>query len=450
MNQSISSVQEEKMLLGAVISGGSPSNLLTGLVEDDFVVPDHKTIFREIRRCINEKSPIDPTTIASTSGGVDAKYLVDLCAALAKEGNPWNAKQYAEHLHELGNKRRLCGLFDSCSAGLIEGRSMQEIMDKCRQGMRDLSSITGKVIRMPDAIGRYFDRIDALVKGDIVPIKTGLAGLDDIIWGLSPGELDIIGARPSVGKSAFSLGVALRVARNGKRVMFCSLEMNEFQFMKRIISEISGINSMAQVSPTLSDRQYVAIGEACNEASKLGISFTFNETHAEDIYSICAREKDEKGLDLLVFDYMQIANTREKAENETIRLSLISSKLKRLAVDLDIPVLALAQVKRQEGTSNRMPTLSELRGSGSMEQDADKVIFLHRIEREEDEYCKFHEETLRRFKREGRGEQLIVANVAKNRDGAIGHIHMRFEPGKMRYHCLTQSAQSTNAPTEGR
>jgi len=135
-----------------------------------------------------------------------------------------------------------------------------------------------------------------------------------------------------------------------------------------------------------------------------------------------------------VVDYIQIMDTKARCENDNIRITKISGKLKRLALELQIPVVVLAQVKRQEGSSMRMPTLQELRGSGSLEQDADKVIFLHRVESPSDPYCR-SQEALRRFM--DAGDQMIAVDVAKHRDGPCGSFCTRFEPRRMKYTCLT-------------
>lgn len=429
----IDSSRKERMLLGAVLCDNSLARLLHGMSEDDFADPMNKQVFSEMRRLSNQRKPIDPTMLTENVPGVDGELLVKYIVGIAKEGSSWNAEQYAKDLHDIGTKRKLFKLFKNCADRLSE-EDAQVVMDDCRAQMRKLGSIKGNVTYMPEIANRMFERMEALSSGTIECVKTGLPSLDSIIGGLYGGDLVVVGARPAVGKSTFGMAVALAAARQGKRTLVCSCEMSDVQYAQRVASEITGINSMALRTANLSEQQWTAIGDALNEMSKLGVGFTFSSNYVEDLYSVCTAEKDGKGLDLLIVDYIQIMDTRDKIDNETVRIARISGKLKRLAVELGIPVMALAQVKRQEGTAMRMPTLQELRGSGSLEQDADKVIFLHRVEAPSDPYCA-SAEAFNRWKQ--LGDQMIAISVAKHRDGGTGCFSVRFQPSRMKYMCMT-------------
>lgn len=429
----IESIQKERMLLGAVMMDDSKARLLYGMTEEDFANPMNRQVFSEMKRLIHQKKPIDPTLLAENVTGIDGMELLQYATSLAKEGSPWHAKQYAEDLHKLGTKRKLYKLFKSCAERLTE-EDAQSVMDDCRAQMRKLGSIKGSVTYMPEIANRMFERMEALSNGTLECVKTGLPSLDSIIGGLYGGDLVVVGARPAVGKSTFGMALALAAARQGKRALVCSCEMSDVQYAQRVASEITGINSMALRTANLNEQQWSAIGDALNEMSNLGVGFTFSSNYVEDLYSVCTAEKDGKGLDLLIVDYIQIMDTRDRSDNETVRIARISGKLKRLAVELGIPVVALAQVKRQEGTAMRMPTLQELRGSGSLEQDADKVIFLHRVEAPSDPYC-VSAEAFNRWKQ--MGDQMIALSVAKHRDGGTGCFAVRFQPSRMKYMCMT-------------
>ena len=435
----IDSAQKEKMLLGAVISDNSLAHLLAKMEPEDFGDKQNREVFLQIRRLMRERKPIDPTMIVDSMTGIDAVVVMQYVVGLAKEGTAWNARQYASDLHEIGEKRRMYKLLRECADRLENGDDLQEVKDACRQKLQRLGKVTGKVQHMPQIASTMMDRMEAARSGEIELIQTGIPDLDNLICGLAPGELDVVGARPAVGKSAFGIALALAAARAGKKVLVCSCEMSDVQYAQRVMSEITGINSKKLRTGDLSDSQWVAVGDALNEMARLHVGFTFDVKFVEDLYSVCTAEADEGGIDLLVVDYIQIMDTRERCENENIRITRISGKLKRLALDLQIPVLALAQVNRQEGTADRMPNLKELRGSGSLEQDADKVIFLHRVEAPSDPYCT-SAEALKRFKADG--DQMVAINVAKQRDGETGSFPVRFVPRRMQYKCLTRRESS--------
>ena len=421
------------MLLGAILMDGNLAKLLNGLCEDDFADPMNRQILGEMKRLHNQRKPIDPTLISENLQGIDGLQLLQYATSLAKEGSAWHAEQYAKDLHALGTKRKLYKLFKSCAERLTD-EDAQTVIDDCRTQMRKLGAIRGNVTYMAEVANRMFERLEAVSAGTLECVKTGLADLDKIIGGLYGGDLVVVGARPAVGKSTFGMALALAAARQGKKTLVCSCEMSDVQYAQRIASEITGINSMALRTANLNEQQWSSIGDALNEMSKLGVGFTFSSSYVEDLYSVCTAEKDGKGLDMLIVDYIQIMETRERSDNETVRIARISSRLKRLAVELGIPVVALAQVKRQEGQAMRMPTLQELKGSGSLEQDADKVIFLHRVEAPSDPYCT-NADAFQRWRQIG--DQMIAVNVAKHRDGGVGWFPVRFMPNRMKYMCMT-------------
>lgn len=429
----IESRQKERMLLGAILLDDKLARLLGGLSDEDFADPMNKQILAEMKRLWRQKKPIDPTLIAENIPGVDGVTVLQYATSLAKEGSTWHAEQYAKDLHALGVKRNLYRLFRGCADRLVE-EDAQVVIDDCRSAMRELGAIRGGVTYMDEVAARMFEHLEAVSAGTVACVKTGLPDLDFTLGGLYAGDLVVIGARPAVGKSTFGMALALAAARQGKRALVCSCEMSDVQYAQRVASEITGINSMALRTAHLSETQWGAVGDAINEMCGLGVGFTFSSNYVEDLYSVCTAEKDGKGLDILIVDYIQIMDTRERCENENVRISRISGRLKRLAVELGIPVVALAQVKRQEGSAMRMPTLQELKGSGSLEQDADKVIFLHRVEAPSDPYCK-SSDAFNRWQQSG--DQMIAVNVAKHRDGACNWFNVRFQPNRMKYTCMT-------------
>ncbi|MEG0901894.1 MAG: DnaB-like helicase C-terminal domain-containing protein, partial [Clostridia bacterium] len=179
------------------------------------------------------------------------------------------------------------------------------------------------------------------------------------------------------------------------------------------------------------------ISDATNEFSALPLSFTFRTRTVEELRMVVQHEKDTVGLDVLFVDYLQLMDTKQRADNEAQRLGKISGALKDIALDLDVAVVAMAQVKRTEGRVAMMPILSDLKGSGDLEQDSDNVIFLHHPEsRDDPSVMPADRDGFDGY--EGAGMQYIALNVAKQRQGNTGTFGVAFDPSRMRYMCIAR------------
>lgn len=425
----------EAVLLGAVLTDNELASLLTGMEAEDFGDPENRRIASAMRRLHDQRKPIDPVMVMQELPDADASRLVGYLTSLTKLGNWWNAKEYAKELHKQGERRRLYKVLRNCADMLEKGEETQLVMDECRQRMTGIGTSNGKVVSLGQIGEAFFDRMDQRRLGREAPVKTGMQDMDLLLGGLYSGDMVVVGARPAVGKSAYGIALALAAARAGKKAMIFSFEMSEDQYAQRVMSEITGINSMKLKTARLTNDQWISVGDAINEMYKLGVQLVFDMRYAEDLVSKCLEVRDSVGLDLVIVDYIQIMETRERCDGEPNRISAMSRKMKMLAKQLKVPVVVLAQVNRQEGVADRMPLLKELKGSGSLEQDADKVIFLHRVEDPSDPYCRSRD-ALHRFRAEC--SQMIAFKVAKHRDGATGWFATRYDPGKMRYHCLTK------------
>ena len=233
--------------------------------------------------------------------------------------------------------------------------------------------------------------------------------------------------------------MALAAAKNGARVAICSREMTDVQYGQRLISSAAYIDGMRIRTGDLHESEWPLLGDAMAELSALPIEFMFTVRTVEDLRQECVRLKEQSGLDVLVVDYLQLMDSAGSFEKEYLRIGKISHALQALAHDLNIVVLALAQVGRS--AQNAMPTLAELRGSGDMEQDADGVIFLHRPENAQDrtvhplDKSRFDEFKLM-------GYEYISIHIAKQRNACTGYINILFEPSKMRYYAIERKGES--------
>lgn len=424
-------VHMEKAVLGAAVSGVSPDDLrlIMSLCEDDFTSPFHQAVFRAIVQLCAGKEPVDILTITAQDKDLDPSALMDM----SRYGEAWHLPKYIKELRRLTQRRALWQLLMRQCRALKDGMDTAQVMDALRNSMRSLSHVDGQMVRMPDIMAALYDTTERKLQGSETIIPTGLPDLDAVIGGMYPTELTIIGARPGVGKSAFAQMIATNAARKGFKVAICSREMSDVQYAQRMVSEFADINGMKLRRAQLSNDEWRAFGDAISALSGLPISFSFRTRYVEDLIQVAQAEKDSVGLDLLVVDYVQLLQTREKTDNEVLRLGRISGKLKGLAMDLGIPVIALAQVRRTEGRCAVMPILQDLKGSGDLEQDADGVIFLHRPEVPNDPSILRAE----MYQALGKiGSQLVAVNVAKQRMGDTGTINVAFDPSRMRYTCL--------------
>ncbi|MCU4117419.1 replicative DNA helicase [Mycoplasma zalophi] len=264
-------------------------------------------------------------------------------------------------------------------------------------------------------------------------LKFGFKKLDDLTLGFNPGDLVILAARPSMGKTAFALNIAANVAKQKKSVLFFSLEMTNVQLVERII----GFESYTPLSDlkkgNIDEEQWYALEETFEKMKQWPLFLNDQSSlNINELVSVCRRFKQTKTIDLLIVDYLQLINdTKNSGDNRQLEVSKISRSLKQLAKELECPVIALSQLSRKvESREDKQPILSDLRESGTIEQDADSVIFLYRPEyykrksAEDNSYS--DENNPKDFDDLYGGISSTNVIVAKNRNGAIGTIKLGF------------------------
>ena len=263
----------------------------------------------------------------------------------------------------------------------------------------------------------------------------GITSLDEITGGLFGGELTIVAARPSVGKSAFGLNVALSAAHEGFKVGFVSCEMDDKGFGQRTLSREAWVNGDKLRKANIASEEWDSLFTAMTEMHDVPIRFMFNRGSkdgitVESVFRAVKKAARHGEIDLLIVDYIGIMRTVKTFKDERLRIAYISSELKRLATTANIPVVALCQVNRM--AQGRMPTMAELRDSGAVEQDADGIIFLHRPDNHEDK--SIHPKDVPTFYAMlESGSVYIAISVAKQRNGQTGITQVMFDPAVMRY-----------------
>ena len=414
---------EQSTLGGMLLSQEAVAEAFQVVRGADFYAPKHEIIFDAILELFNKGEPTDVITVTdhlSKNGdlvrGGGADYLHTLTSIVPTAAN---AAFYADIVAEKATLRRLveAGTKIVQMGYTAEG----DIIDLVNQAESDIYAVSkGK---SGEDYVPLFDSIEEAVKlmenaqkrgGEMVGVPTGFAELDDMTHGLHPGQLVILAARPAVGKSTFALDIARTAAIKHKRpVIFFSLEMGRAEIAMRLLSAESRIYLQNLRKGNLSDNDWQRIASVRGEinSAPLYIDDSPNMTLVE-IRAKCRRLAKRVGLEMVVIDYIQLMTSGKKVESRQQEVSEFSRALKLLAKELGVPVIAISQLNRNsERSENKKPELSHLRESGSLEQDADVVVLLHRDDVADREHA-----------RAGLADLI----VAKQRNGPTGSIEVNF------------------------
>ena len=386
-------LEAEASLLGAMLLAEEPIGLAIerGLVADDFYKPAHAHVYAAIRSLAGAAQAVDAVTVAEELrrakvldelGGID--FLVELQNATPSVSS---AGRYVQIVRDTSILRRLIkGASNIADIGFSSPSDVRMAIDQAEQivfeigqdevvdSLQKLDQLTGKLAGILEA------RYDA--GGDITGLQTGYSKLDKLLSGLQPGTLNIVGARPAMGKSAFALGMAVHAAKSSNRpVLFFSLEMSATELTQRILSGEAQVDSDRLRSGRLEEADWNKIARAIN---RLDIPLYIDDTAQITVMQIRQKIRRVAVADqmpaLVVVDYLQLMGGSD-AETRQLVVSEISRGLKLLAREFSIPVVALSQLSRGvEQRQDKRPALSDLRESGALEQDADVVMFLHRDE----------------------------------------------------------------------
>ena len=425
----------EQAILGAFLQDSNLYGALMELSVDDFHDDQCRKAFTAMHDMRAAKLDIDLQTVETyTSGRVDAAFLLG-CARRCPSTAAYDT--YRTQLREMRYRRDLYLAAKETMDALNAGGMSEAAADALRDKLRSIAASGDEVMSAAEVASLTFDDLARRQGGELVAVPTGLPDLDAIMTGLFGGELILIGARPAVGKSALGMSMVMSAAGRGKRVLMCSREMSAVQYGQRMYSAVSDVAGTLLRSARVGTDDWARLSEAGNQIGRLPIRFAFQTSTVEGLRRLCKREADLCGLDMLVVDYLQLMDTARRNDNEAVRLGYISVALKEIAMEYSIPVVALAQVNRQEGRADVLPTLKELKGSGNLEQDADVVIFLHHPESESDKSISQNDKALYRSLEE-RGEQYIVIKVAKQRQGMTGRFGVCFDPEHMTYTCIAR------------
>ena len=448
MKQLPYSPEAETALLGSLLV--YPESIAT-VVEydmrvDDFYRNEHQHIFEHMIALIEANRIIDPKLLITRLsdhnqldliGGVDYLFMLTENSA-----GPSSVKHYVDVVQEKAQIRRLIHVGqDIVDHGFDTSVELDELLDLAEQQILDVTRIrrSTEMLSSREVVQAFLDNLNQIRanKNQITGLKTGYRSLDYLTNGLQRGDLIILAARPSVGKTAFALNLALNSARfnddGQSAAAVFSLEMPATHLISRMISAQSSIKSNYLRSGNLDDDQMNELHQSANALAQLNLYIDDSSTiTVPEIFSKCRKLKAEGGLDMIVIDYIQLITGKSTTENRQQEVSEISRSLKQLAREMEVPVIALSQLSRLvERRDNKIPQLSDLRESGSIEQDADIVMFLYR----EDYYQQDDDEEEKVSSDEPRP---VLLKISKHRNGALADITMQFNPSISKFYDVAQ------------
>lgn len=414
------SIEAEQSVIGSmIIDKTAIAQAAEGLKEEDFYRDAHKIIFRSIFKMFQIDMAVDLITLLEylkstneleNAGG--ATYVTEVSDSVATTAN---LGSYIKIVSEKSTLRRLI----RASTEIIESSyndqsNVEKVLDKAEKRIFDIAEkrSTSDYEALSTVLERSFNQIQDLFnnKGDITGVGSGFNDLDGKTSGFQKGDMVLIAARPSMGKTTFALNIAEHAAlREGKSVVIFSLEMSKDQLAYKLLCSEANVDMLALRTGNLEDKDWDSIAKAAGPLSKakVYIDDTAGITVME-MRSKCRRIKIEHGIDMIMIDYLQLMSGSGESRQQEV--SEISRSIKALAKEMECPVIALSQLSRApEQRADHRPMLSDLRESGSIEQDADLVMFLYR-----DEY----------YNKETEEKNVGECIIAKQRNGPVGTVKL--------------------------
>ncbi|MCH7903409.1 MAG: replicative DNA helicase [Armatimonadetes bacterium] len=442
-------IEAEMAVLGSMMLSERASEQVVNFVtEDDFYVPAHREIFRALTQLLTSHKVIDLVTLK-------------------------NELLEREKLDQVGGKEYLIKIVESVPsaanseyyAGIVQDKAtLRRLEDAANQILKDVHRPDGTADEMVNEaeslvfevgrkrLGRYFEGVATLATqffedvdhlmdtGEpILGTPTGYSDLDEVTTGFYGGDFVVIAARPAMGKTSLALNFALHVAGQGKgNVAIFSLEMSGQQLVRRLISMLAKVPMNTLKKANLSNENYQKLVDACEALHSMPIFIDdSSDISPLEMRGKCRRLKADGGLSLVIVDYLQLMRGSRRSENRTQEIGEIARGLKALSKELDVPVIALSQLNRAvESRENKRPMLADIRESGSIEAEADMVMFIYRHKYyQRQEVSSFQDATAG----ENEATELIIG---KHRNGPTGTVLLGFQPSYTRFTQLDEDSKA--------
>lgn len=444
------SLEAERGILGSILVEKEAIIKVADLVTpSDFYDPRHEKIYGAVLDLFHGHSPIDLLTVSQRLKDKDELKLVGGRSYLAEltEEVPT-----AAHIFEYGrivkDKSTLRKLFSSgqeiTAYAFDEGAQTNQLLERAEQSLFKVTQnlIKDKFVHVKEVLQSRYDEFAELQdnedKDTIRGIPTGYTNLDFYFSGLKPGDMIVLAARPSMGKTALALCVSQNVSlRFGKKVGFLSLEMSKEQLVDRMFASLMGVDSWKLHKGKLNEEEWGRTGGVMDELSKAELFIDDSVgSSVTEVRAKARRLQMEHGLDLLIVDYLQLMSSENQnwQGNRVQEIGEISRSLKALARELRIPVIALSQLSRAvENRPGKIPQLSDLRESGAIEQDADVVMMMYRED--------YYEEDSNR-------PGVTDIFIRKNRNGPTGRVELMFKKEQMRFYDVEKKRSGASLPSQ--
>lgn len=417
INEMPKNIELEQALLGELITNSFLLNRVKGTLKvDDFYLMHHQTIYKVLCEMNDNEMSIDLVTFIAY---IKTRNLIEKCNSISYVSelatnsiSSENVKEYANIIKELSSRRKLIVL----GKKLVVDSASKDISKLINSTEDELYTIAqdkkeNSIVSIKDALTEALEKMEENYKnnGNILGETTGYRDIDKTIGGLVKGDFIVVAARPSMGKTAFALNIGQYASKNSKVAMF-SLEMTTNQLTNRLISARCLIEFEKIKTGKLSDEEFAKIMKGSSELTNRNIVIEDNATTLNDIVTKCTNIKIKQGLDVVIIDYLQLIEVAERTSSREQEIAKVSRTLKKLAKKLNITIIALSQLSRAvEQRADHRPTLSDLRESGAIEQDADIIMMLYR-----DEY----------YNKESERKGIAEVIINKNRNGEVKTINL--------------------------
>ncbi len=425
-------LEVEKTLLGSLLIDKEAINKVADLLKpEDFYQRSHQIIYQAVMSLFDKREPLDLLSLSNKLE--EMGYLNDIggmayLASLA--GSVGTSAHILSYAKIVQRKKMLRDLIDAAhhiiGISANEEEDAEDLLDQAEKKLFSVSqkSLTKNFLQLGSTLDDAMNRILNQGDGNLRGLRTYFTGLDNKLGGLQKSDLIVLAARPSVGKTSFAINLALNVAKDNIPVGIFSMEMSLDQIVDRLIAAQAGVSLWGSRIGRLGEDDLQKTTQACEELKNLPLFIDDSPSpNILQMRAMARRLQSEHGLGLLVVDYLQLMSSRKNYDSPVQQVTEISRGLKGLAKELNIPIIAISQLSRAvEQRDGHRPKLSDLRDSGSIEQDADLVMFIHREDKIKD-------------KEKLNPDQINIAQliIAKHRNGPTGEIDFKINPDSLRF-----------------